>query len=381
MTSVAVRRLVGSRVSLWAVGLTSWLLAVEYIESRLANRRYAEDFIPSFWQPWHALRSGVSPYPDPADALAHGPPFLYPPLAAEITLPLSSLSFDQAFALFAGGLVVSAALTLWALEVQQPALWAIWMFSAVVVGTAAAGNATLLVILAVALTWRWRDRPALAATALTVGLVLKLFVWPVGLWLLFTRRYRAAIFTLAASVFLALASWAVIGFQGMREYPALLDATSDELGANGLLAYAITVKVASPSVAFAASLAVAAALLFAAFMRRDDDPAGITLALLAALYATPILWLHYLGLLIIPAALYGGWVWAAIPLLWLSVLAPVGVPRPAWLIACFITITGAVAARALVFDRDRALPRAVSQRILTMAPARVFMRTRPRVDE
>jgi MFS family permease len=326
----------------------SWFLAVEVIGSVVALRAHAFDFYPSFWQPWQALQSGVSPYPDPAAPLAQGSPFLYPPLAAEITLPLASLSFAQAFAVYTGALVAAAALTLWALKVRQPALWVIWMLGAAVVGAAAGGNATLFVILAVALTWRWRDRPAWAAAALTAGLVLKLFVWPVWLWLVFTRRYRAAIYTAVASAVLTLASWAIIGFRGMLEYPALLNATSDELGANGLLAYALTVKVSGPSVAFAASLAVALVFLAAAFVQRDDDRAGIALVVLASLYATPIVWLHYLGLLIIPAALYGGWVWAAIPLLWLSVLAPAGSPRPGWLIACFIAITGAVAARALV---------------------------------
>jgi hypothetical protein len=221
------------------------------------------------------------------------------------------------------------------------------MLSAVVVGAVAGGNVTLVVILAVALTWRWRDRPAWAAAALTAGIVLKLFVWPVWLWLLFTRRYSAAIYTAGATACLILASWAVIGFRGLADYPALLSNASEYLGERGLLAYALTEKVSGPTAARAAAVAVAAILLAGAFQRRNDDRAAMTLVLLAALYATPIVWLHYFGLLVIPAALYGGWVWAAIPLLALSRLTIAGAPKPTWMIVCFIAITGMVAARAL----------------------------------
>jgi Glycosyltransferase family 87 len=343
VTSATARRSIVGRVCLWLVALVSALVAIEYFEERIGIFGY--DFVPTFWEPWHAIRSGLNPYPDPVTH-AGGNPFLYPPLASELTLPLSWLPYDTAAFIFSVGLAVSAGLTLWALDVRQPALWAIWMLSAAVIGPVAAGNATLFVVLAVALTWRWRDRPTWAAAALTAGLVLKLFVWPVWLWLVFTRRYRAALYSAGATLGLVLGSWAVIGFRGLTDYPALLNNASEYLGTRGLLAYALAAKAASPTVALLAGGALATLLLAAAFLRRDDDRAAMTLALLASLYATPILWVHYFGLLIIPAALYGGWVWATIPLLALSWLSVAGAPRPSWLITCFIAITCAVAARA-----------------------------------
>jgi hypothetical protein len=357
VTWVAARRLLVSPVTLWAVVLISVLFTLGFIEARfVVGGLYGEDFFPTFWQPWEALRAGVSPYPDAADPLAQGSPFPYPPLAAELTLPLSWLPYGWSYAVFAAGLLVSAALTLWALEVRRPLVWALWLLSAAVVGATGAGNATLLVILAVALTWRWRDRPALAAAALTAGLVLKLFVWPVWFWLLFTRRYRAAAYTAAATAVLMLGSWAVIGFDGLLEYPTLLRNTSEALGDRGLLAYALTAKVASHTVASAVGLGVAAALLITAFLQRANDRASITLAVLASLYASPILWLHYFGLLVVPAALYGGWAWAAIPLLWLGTLAKTGNPRPTWLILCFVAITAVVAVEALLDGRRERVP-------------------------
>jgi hypothetical protein len=352
VTWVAARRLLVSPVTLWAVVLISGLFTLGYIDARLViGGLYGEDFFPTFWQPWEALRSGVSPYPDASDPLADGSPFPYPPLAAELTLPLSWLPYGWSYTVFAAGLVLAAAVTLWALEVRRPVLWALWLLSAAVVGAAGAGNATMLVVMTVALAWRWRDRPSRAAAALAAGLVLKLFVWPVLLWLLFTRRFRAAAYGAALTVVLTLGSWAVIGFDGFLEYPKLLRNTSEALGDNGLLAYALTTKTASHEVALGTGLAVALGLLAAAFARRDDDRASMTLVIVASLYATPILWLHYFGLLVVPAALYGGWAWAAIALLWVGVLAEAGNPRPAWLILCFVVITGALAARALLDGR------------------------------
>jgi hypothetical protein len=366
----AARRLIVSPVSLWAVGFVCFLFTLGFIDSRLAvGGLYAEDFRPTFWFPWQALRAGESPYPDAANPLADGSPFPYPPLAAELTLPLAWLPYDVAFVLFAAGLLAAAALTLWALDVRTPALWVFWLLSAPVVGTTGAGNATMLVILAVALTWRWRDRPERAAAALTAGLVLKLFVWPVWFWLLFTRRFRAAAYSAAATGVLVVGSWALIGFDGMSTYPTLLRNTSEELGSHGLLVYALTTKVASHTTASVVGLALAVAFLAAAFVRRADDRAGITFAILASLYATPILWLHYFGLLVVPAAIYGRWVWASIPLLWLGVLARTSGPRPTWLILCLVAITVAVALAPLLEGRRTRVGSLVSRQPVLRNPA------------
>ena len=363
MTWGSARRLIVSPVTVWAVGFASFLVTLGYFESRfVVGGLYGEDFRPTFWDPWQALRSGVSPYPDPSHPLAHGSPFPYPPLAAELTLPLAWLPYRWAFAVFAAGLLASAALTLWALDVRRPARWAIWLLSAAAVGATAAGNATLFVVLAVALTWRWRDRAPLAGAALAAGLVLKLFVWPVWIWLVLTRRYRAAAYSAGLTAVLVLGSWAVIGFDGMADYPTLLRNTSEALGDNGLLLYALVTKVAGQAAAASAGLAVAAVLLVAAGAQRTNDRASMTLAVLAALYATPILWLHYFGLLVVPAALYGGLAWSAIPLLWLGTLAIAGNPRPPWLILCFVAITASVAVMAIVDGRRKRSPRPVAER-------------------
>jgi len=54
------------------------------------------------------------------------------------------------------------------------------------------GNATLLLVPLVALAWRWRDRWGQAGIVVGLAVASKLFAWPLIVWLVGTRRYRAA---------------------------------------------------------------------------------------------------------------------------------------------------------------------------------------------
>ena len=68
--------------------------------------------------------------------------------------------------------------------------------------------------------WREWER---SGAALGVALALKLFAWPVALWLVATKRIAAALASVGAALVLLAASWTAVGFAGLREYPDLLD--------------------------------------------------------------------------------------------------------------------------------------------------------------
>ena len=53
--------------------------------------------------------------------------------------------------------------------------------------------------------------------------VFKLYFWPLGLWLIATRRWRAAFASVVTAVVGMLAGYAVVGFSGLRDYPRILD--------------------------------------------------------------------------------------------------------------------------------------------------------------
>ena len=79
-------------------------------------------------------------------------------------------------------------------------------------------------LLLVALAWRYRDRTVASAAAVGVAIALKLFLWPLVIWFALTRRFRTAFLAAVAAAGVALASWAVIGFAGLLDYPQLLRA-------------------------------------------------------------------------------------------------------------------------------------------------------------
>src|SRR5439155_12117288 len=57
------------------------------------------------------------------------------------------------------------------------------------------------------------------AVVLGVLLSLKLFLWPLGIWLLATRRYAAAAWSLVVAAAITLSTWAIVGFEGFQDYP------------------------------------------------------------------------------------------------------------------------------------------------------------------
>lgn len=71
-----------------------------------------------------------------------------------------------------------------------------------------------------------------------------------------------------------------------------------------LLQGAVRQAGGAPATALAAGAVVAAAFITAAWRRRDDDRASLTYLIAATLLLTPICWIFYLTLLLIPLCLY-----------------------------------------------------------------------------
>jgi hypothetical protein len=178
-------------------------------------------------------------------------------------------------------------------------------------------------VLGAGVAWRWRDRiwpPALAIAAIVAA---KIFPWPLGVWLLITRRFKALALTVAIGIVLTFGAWALIGFDGLTQYPQMLSNMSflQEGRAVSIVAVLLVAGL-SPATASAIAIAIAGAILFAAWrlaQRPDGDRRAFGLVIIAALTATPIVWEHYMVLLFIPIAL-------ASPRLSASWLIPVCAP-------------------------------------------------------
>jgi len=253
----------------------------------------------TFWAAGHAVVHGDSPYPNLSSLPAHaGPlfaPFVYPPVTAFELAPLSALPYDVAKLIFALASIGAIALALGLLGVRDWRCYAAVFSAAPVYAAVVIGTISPLLLLGAAAAWRYRHRAVVLGLLVAYLVTAKLFLWPLWLWLVATRRFRAAAVSAVAGVAAVAVSWAAIGFAGLRDYPALLQRLSGLTGVHSYSLYALGAGRIVPFLTVVA-VVVAAVLL-------HDDVRLFVVALGIALLATPILWPHYLVLLLVPLAL------------------------------------------------------------------------------
>jgi hypothetical protein len=308
--------------SLWANAIGS-----------LAGTQRPGDFGYVFLPAANEILGGRSPYMDPDDF--EGPPqapYAYPPVLALALVPLT-VPPETARGSFVPGVVfvlLLIAATVGGLALLDVRDWRCYPVALLCPFTLEAfeyGAVGPLLLLLIALLWRYRDRSPIAGSAAGVAVVLKLFLWPLLVWLAVTRRLTTAAVAAGLAVGLAFLSWAVIGFRGIGDYPALLRRLVDVEGENSYSTFAILRTLGAPELAAQILVIVAGVLLLIGAWRAagapwldadEQDRRSLTLVLAAALVMTPILWLHYLVLLVVPIALAR----PRLSPLWFVLLAP-----------------------------------------------------------
>ena len=151
------------------------------------------DFHHELWPGGRAVLEGRSPFP-PADAavLASGTNFVFPAPVALVMAPLALIAAAIADALFGVVLIVAGFLMLRIAGVRDWRCYGAAFLSAPMYYGVQNGNPTLLLGLGAALAWRHRDKVAIAGVSVGVVVAAKLFLWPLLVWLLATRRYAAS---------------------------------------------------------------------------------------------------------------------------------------------------------------------------------------------
>jgi len=272
-----------------------------------------------FLQAGEAVRQGESPYVDPDVVISEDlpAPYVYPPVLAYVVAPLTFLPETIAGSsapgvLFTLILIGCTLGTLLALGVADWRCYPIALFYPVTLENVEYGAIGPILALFVALGWRYRDRAFGGGGAIGAAVVLKVFLGPLVVWLTATRRGRGAGAAVATAAGLALVSWAAIGFRGLVDYPSLLRRLSDLEAERSYSVFALLRTVEVPElVARGLVLAASATLLALAWRagrahspgRSEHDRRSLTYALAAGFVLTPILWLHYLVLLVVPIAL------------------------------------------------------------------------------
>ena len=183
-------------------------------------------------------------------------------------------------------------------------------------------------------------------------------------WMLATRRLRAAALSVAIGVAVTLGAWAVIGFAGLAEYPDLLRRLSDIQSERSYSFVGIAARSGSrASSARASTFAVGLGLLVA--VRRATRGAAtksrsFTCAVAATLALSPIVWLHYLVVLLVPLAIARprfSLLWLLPVLLWVS-------PKPGYAegVQTFFPAIAAGILLAILLARPRQRRRARASR-------------------
>ena len=286
----------------------------------------ALDFRRAYLPAAEAIAAGGSPY-----AVAE---YVYPPSFAFALTPLTLLPDDAAALIAMFTAVALLVATLGVLRVGDGLCYLAVFTWAPTWNEINMASITPALALGLALTWRHRDRAWRPAIALGLVISAKLFLWPVFFWTLATRRLRLTLFAVVVGVGVTLGLWAVIGFQGLLGYPELLRnfAARDSVRADSYSLVGIATALGlDANVGHAVMLIGGVALLVGGVRRarRGDDRGSFFLALAAALALTPILWLHYLVLLLVPLAIarpYFTPLWLLPVVLWIgqSPMSPSG---------------------------------------------------------
>jgi alpha-1,2-mannosyltransferase len=169
------------------------------------------------------------------------------------------------------------------------------------------GTFSPLLLLGAAVAWRYRDRVTRVGPIVAALVVTKLFLWPLWLWLVYTRRFAAAAVAGSLGLVATVVAWALIGFDGLRDYPRLLSRLTELVGTQSYSPFALLRTEgfggsAAQRLIFAIGLVLIVWAAWALRAVRTDERAFVA-ALGLALVLTPILWPHYLVLLYLPIAL------------------------------------------------------------------------------
>ena len=285
------------------VGL--WLLLL----SRGAGT-FVLDFHRELWPGGRAVLDGRSPFP-PADAavLASGANFVFPAPVAYLMAPLALIPAAAADALFAVVLITAGFLMLRVAGVRDWRCYGAAFLSAPMYYGVQNGNLTLLLGLGAALAWRHRDRVAIAGALVGVVVAAKIFLWPLLVWLVATRRYAAAAVAAGTAAAVTAASWAALGLGlgGFVHYLQILRVLAGVFDDQSYTPFALGLELGLPSGAARAIGLCLAALALAACVvaarRGRGDARSFTLALVAALLFSAIVWLHYFALVFVPLAI------------------------------------------------------------------------------
>ncbi len=201
-----------------AVGVTLGLIGLSSHDGLLAwDVRFA--YLPAAEE----FLEGDSPYPALDDPiLEEQKGYVYPPQFLLVLVPLVPLPVGVTAVLVAIGMLALLGLTLYVLGIRDVRCYAAALLWVPAISGVLHSNVSIPLAFALAVIWRYRDAVWPSAAALGLSVSAKLLLWPMFAWMLATWRLRATLIALLVGFGVTLGAWAIIGFDGLLEYPDLL---------------------------------------------------------------------------------------------------------------------------------------------------------------
>jgi hypothetical protein len=234
-----------------------------------------------------------------ADGIASGGHFLWTVTAGWMLAPLAWMPAGYVVMVI---LEVAALVgTLVLLGVRDWRCYALALAWPPTLNSVQTANLSLPLALLLAAAWFDRARPR-AGFWIGIAVSMKLFVWPALIWLVAARRWKALWFAVAIQVITVIVTLPYIAPDDYLRYQRLIADTF----APDALTLSAGLHDLGMSMTPARIITLALGLTVAWFGRRD-----LGWLVIAALIMSPVVWLHYFDLLLIPLALWRPplWVW------------------------------------------------------------------------
>jgi len=230
-----------------------------------------------------------------------------PPLGVSL-VPISGLDEHTASvvwfvlksaALLAGCLLMPVALPVRALTFVGVAV-SFWAMRDLVLG-----NVGVLLVLPMAMAWRWLDRP-LGSIALAATISVRPSTGALLIWQLLRRQWRAAAWTIGAGIGLILLSLPFVGIDGYRDYFDVLgNMVTPGAGSENrdLGATLVTLGLDDRWIGLVRLGGILLGVVFILLSLRRDRELGFMITLAASMLMVPLMWEYYLIMLALPLAL------------------------------------------------------------------------------
>lgn len=266
-----------------------------YFKSRVSQ----SDFLV-FYRAADAVLKSHSPYPPLSSASIYsGSSFVYPYFVAWLFIPFTFLDREGAQFAFVAVSLISIFAALWLLGVRRWSLLLLFVFASTSIVAWQIGTLNPLFMVGVAIGWRYREKAVVLGFSVALVAFAKLFLIPLLLWLLVSRRYRALMASVAA---LGAMLWLSFGFGPLSapDYIRLLTRLAKHEGVRGYSTSALFRSLRFGVIGSDLAVVVIAALTGMVFLHFYFETRNEKLllggSLVVALVITPILWTSYLPL-------------------------------------------------------------------------------------